>query len=45
MLPFHYGGHFDRHDFLDLSERPCRPRVQRPQLELVMRAAPYSAER
>jgi hypothetical protein len=30
VLHFHYVGHFDPHDFLDLSERPCRPKVQRP---------------
>ena len=30
MLHFHYVGHFDPRDFVDTSERPCRPKVQRP---------------
>lgn len=30
MLHFHYVGHFDPRDFLDLSTRPCKPKVQRP---------------
>jgi hypothetical protein len=30
VLHFRYVGHFDPRDFLDLSARPCRPKVQRP---------------
>lgn len=30
MLHFHYVGHFDPRDFVDLSARPCKPKVQRP---------------
>jgi hypothetical protein len=30
VLHFHYVGHFDPRDFVDLSARPHKPKVQRP---------------